>query len=402
MEMEKKIRFACLAFFRYKDVVNQGGVAQRLEQSDHNRKVVGSNPTPATFVSFLFLFCDIIRWMKVEKQQEARLLRKQGKSINEIARVLGVARSSVSKWVRTVRLTKKQQTKLKTRELEGAALGRQVSALHWHDYRKLNPKPQPNLLLLENRKRTGSFFDSWNEKSAYVLGYFAADGCMYHSRNGGFYDGGYYIQFDSIDEELISLVKNLMGIYNKTESKVLWRNDYMSKRKPQYKLRFTSKRAFQKLLNLGFTPHKSLTLKFPAVPKKYLSDFVRGYFDGDGCVYFGKIRRKDNKKIRYVLIARFTCGSRKFLEKLQQELTSVAGVGLGSLHVHGSVWDLSYSTKDARQLYNFLYPTDIVPCLKRKKDKFVEALTILRSRGLLVRLVPVTDVKRVRFSSGPH
>lgn len=284
---------------------------------------------------------------KIAQQIRARKLRSRGRSLKEISQLLHVSKSSVSGWVRNVPLGPKQRLRLAERERRGVLHSSRIRAAYWREYRKLHPRSQPNLAILENRQRIGSFFDTWNDKSAYVLGYFAADGCMYHSRNGGFYDGGYYFQFDSTDQELILLVKKLIGIFNKAELKVPWQNAFGSKRKLQYKLRLVSKKAFQRLLKLGFTPHKSLTLTFPPVPKKYLSHFVRGYFDGDGCVYFARLKRGDNGSFRHVFMVRFTCGSRGFLEVLQRRLSETAGIGRGSLHPHTSVWDLSYSTRDA-------------------------------------------------------
>ena len=41
------------------------------------------------------------------------------------------------------------------------------------------------------------------------------------------------------------------------------------------------------LIDLGCTPKKTYTLKFPTydqVPKKFMRDFLRGFFDGDGCI----------------------------------------------------------------------------------------------------------------------
>lgn len=41
------------------------------------------------------------------------------------------------------------------------------------------------------------------------------------------------------------------------------------------------------LINLGCTSRKTFTLSFPTydiVPKEYMRDFLRGYFDGDGCI----------------------------------------------------------------------------------------------------------------------
>lgn len=50
--------------------------------------------------------------MKVLEKKKAIALRKQGESIKDIAKALGVAKSSISTWVRDVRLTKTQRNKL--------------------------------------------------------------------------------------------------------------------------------------------------------------------------------------------------------------------------------------------------------------------------------------------------
>jgi hypothetical protein len=50
--------------------------------------------------------------MKTELQYEARILRQQGKPITEIARILGVAKSSISLWVRDIKLTTEQKRKI--------------------------------------------------------------------------------------------------------------------------------------------------------------------------------------------------------------------------------------------------------------------------------------------------
>jgi len=57
--------------------------------------------------------------MKTTEQQTARTLRAQGCSIKEIERSLGVARSSVSRWVRDVELGGNERAALATRVTEG-------------------------------------------------------------------------------------------------------------------------------------------------------------------------------------------------------------------------------------------------------------------------------------------
>lgn len=50
-----------------------------------------------------------------------------------------------------------------------------------------------------------------------------------------------------------------------------------------------SKKFKQRLIELGCTPQKSCTLKFPTeeqIPKEYIIPFIRGYFDGDGVLSY--------------------------------------------------------------------------------------------------------------------
>lgn len=53
--------------------------------------------------------------MKYIEKQKALKLRKKGESIKDIAKILGVAKSSVSVWVRDIKLTKKQLSTLSSK-----------------------------------------------------------------------------------------------------------------------------------------------------------------------------------------------------------------------------------------------------------------------------------------------
>lgn len=308
---------------------------------------------------------------KVREQQRARQLRAKGRSLNEISRLLQVSKSSVSIWVRDIQLTELQQYRLNERKLRGAADGRRKISAQWREYHRNNPRRGPNFALRQNLQRIRQFFGQWSADMAYVLGFFAADGCMYHSANGGYSTGGYYTVFNSTDLQLLQTTQSLIGIRNKIEAE-----KRPAPHKTKYFIRIVNKQLYVRLSQLGMTPRKSLTLSFPKVPEEFLADFVRGYLDGDGCVHFGGYKRKDSGQYRRILMVRFTCGSRKFLEVLEHQLSMAAGVGRGSLHPHTSAWDLSYGTHDARQLYYFMYPSS-VPCLERKKRIFEKALKVL-------------------------
>lgn len=65
---------------------------------------------------------------KYKLRLQARELRKEGSSIKQIAQQLGVAKSSVSWWVRDITLTEIQIAILKKREIKGSERGRFKSA----------------------------------------------------------------------------------------------------------------------------------------------------------------------------------------------------------------------------------------------------------------------------------
>ena len=49
-------------------------------------------------------------------------------------------------------------------------------------------------------------------------------------------------------------------------------------------MKFTSSQITRDLIALGVTDRKSLTLEFPNIPDKFISSYLLGYFDGDGCL----------------------------------------------------------------------------------------------------------------------
>jgi predicted transcriptional regulator len=67
---------------------------------------------------------------KLELKLQARDLRKKGLSVKEIQKRLKVSKSSVSLWVRDIRLTKKQLRKLYSNQRTGALKGSIIAALH--------------------------------------------------------------------------------------------------------------------------------------------------------------------------------------------------------------------------------------------------------------------------------
>ncbi|MDP2157257.1 MAG: hypothetical protein Q8K68_06075, partial [Nitrospirota bacterium] len=146
----------------------------------------------------------------------------------------------------------------------------------------------------------------------------------------------------------------------------------------QYRLQIGSKEWFLDLLKLGFVPHKSNSMQFPEVPRKFLGHFVRGYFDGDGCVYFSILTFADRKNKRWMLLTLFTRGSKTFLERLWESLKK-EGIRGGSLRNKARGYELAFSRRDSLALYRLLYHTaptsDLF--LPRKREKLERAIEVL-------------------------
>jgi intein/homing endonuclease len=116
---------------------------------------------------------------------------------------------------------------------------------------------------------------------------------------------------------------------------------------------------YNDIIALGGKERKSLDMDFPEIPKEFLPDFIRGYFDGDGC-----IMQLKNKRVN----SAFTCGSKKFLDTLHKILKEEAGIEGGSYDP--SCVSLKFGKKDSLKLGNYMYRDNPELFLLRKRNKF--------------------------------
>lgn len=188
------------------------------------------------------------------------------------------------------------------------------------------------------------YFKTWSNNMAYILGFWFADGCIY---NGRIFD--------------ITLHKKDKYILKKIAEELQFEgNLYDSVDKQSSRINFSCKVIYDDIVSLGGSERKSLTLEFPNIPKEYLPDFIRGYFDGDGCV----MQLKNNR-----LNSTFTCGNKKFLIKLLEILKEEAGIEGGSFD--DSCYSLKFGKKDTCRLGQYIYKNNPELFLQRKKNKFI-------------------------------
>lgn len=182
---------------------------------------------------------------------------------------------------------------------------------------------------------------------AYVLGYWYADGNIQSIPK----TRGHYIRVVSTDRDRIETFKFLLQ-----SEHVIIQEQFPDKRKSRYILRIGNRKLFDRLIHIGMTPRKSLTMVFPTVPTQYLPDFIRGYFDGDGCVFLEMRTGITQKKVVKRLQVIFTSGSKIFLDSLNEILAREAGTQIATFNKNGeNSYQLRYHTKDSIKLFQFLY-----------------------------------------------
>lgn len=203
------------------------------------------------------------------------------------------------------------------------------------------------------------FFDTWSQGMAYILGFWFADGYMR-------YEKSYRIVFVSRDKDSIYDIRKTLS-----STHPIWQR----KDDKTWNIVIFSKYLYTRLQNMGGSRRKSKTIKFPDVPPQYLPDFIRGYFDGDGSVFYVRYISTKNHKTREELRSNFTSGSREFLNSLMHILNKEIGLSLKRLGVYnaGSSLKLGYGTYDTHKLLRFMYYPNHSLSLKRK-SRFVQTL----------------------------
>lgn len=196
------------------------------------------------------------------------------------------------------------------------------------------------------------FFCKWNSSMAYVLGFWFADGYMRKEKS-------YRIVFAGKDKDIFIKIREALCSNHPIR---------LSHRDNCYFISFCSRKLYEGLTKLGGLRRKSKIITFPKVPKKFLPDFIRGYFDGDGSVFFVKYIRTKDKRLTKELRTNFTSGSRQFLNDLMKVLHNEIGLPLKVLGVfnNGSSLKLGYGMKDSDTLLRYMYYLNFPIGLKRK------------------------------------
>lgn len=202
------------------------------------------------------------------------------------------------------------------------------------------------------------------EEKAYWLGFLFADGSIRYDVRKGTYSVRLWLS--TKDETHVVKFKKFL----ETEAPIKYR---ISKIKYKSSISISegvgidvsSKIMVGDLINLGCVPNKTFRINKPNIKEDYFRHFIRGYFDGDGCISLKKSNM--GKTIDFSssseLILRWISDIFKTIDVSFSELYKVKN--------HHRLYNSKI--KDIGIIYNYFYKDSNI-YLNRKKEKFEEII----------------------------
>lgn len=266
--------------------------------------------------------------LRLKEEELRRLYQIEKRSLEDIARLYGTSRVAVWKYCGSLGLTRRSRSEARLEAQKGGKV------------------PQDHFDINEN------FFSRWSPEMAYVLGLLITDGNV--SNNGT-------ISLCMNEKELIEKVAKTMGAEHKIAPS--------KHQKGLFIFHFARAGMVKDLGALCVVPRKSMIVKFPIVPEPFLTDFIRGVFDGDGSVYFNRHSKK------HPVQTKFVSSSKEFIEKLESVLRKLglpARTIYGQPTKNGITHMFRYGHKDSEKLFAVMYKdTGNSLFLARKYNKFL-------------------------------
>lgn len=224
--------------------------------------------------------------------------------------------------------------------------------------RKNNFKTLPQEITKRKYKLQDSFFEKIDaEEKAYVLGLLYADGTYSKSNNL------ISLELQERDKEILDKITNIL----QPEKPLLFVKKRKESHQNHYRLCICSKPICTQLLKIGFESNKSFKIRFPDIQKHLIHHFIRGFFDGDGCISVYLIKNK------YQTCSFSITSNENFLKELQIILINELQLSKTKLcrdNRGNNINTLVYGGKqNCLKIRDWLYK-DATIYLKRKHDKF--------------------------------
>jgi len=207
------------------------------------------------------------------------------------------------------------------------------------------------------------FFENWTSASAYVIGFFLADGCVESRINR------ISCELSMKDYDHLIKIRNLMDSKNPI---------CIKKTRNSCALFIHNAKMVSDIIQKGVIPNKTTRVRLPEIPNEYLRDVIRGYFDGDGSIWF------DNgyKRISFL-------GNLGFIIDIEKIINNLGcSKKIPRIHNKGSdkCYNIKYSSKnDLDKIFQFMYYDNCFSLVRK---------TVL-ARGVIPGKINSTQISQV-------
>lgn len=215
------------------------------------------------------------------------------------------------------------------------------------------------------------YFDTINTfAKAYILGFITADGFVCKTSEGNFDANRLVINISHKDRAVLEFIKDEFQcdyeIIDYIPDDATYGSSMMSK------LVVNSIHMCKSLAKLGITPRKTGFEYIPKMNKKFFGSFIRGFFDGDGSVYY-----RDGGKYKTIS---FISASKDMLTQIELLLQNNCGVQTmptfckNGFRKDGTVkkgWSIRYNkTAEVATIAKYMYQHNDF-CLERKHLRLI-------------------------------
>lgn len=232
-------------------------------------------------------------------------------------------------------------------------------------------------LLYNNIKMRGNnetrlnheFFDKIGPRQAYILGFILADGSLSKDTDS------IKIELHYQDYHILEYIKKELNIFNR----IYWDTN-PERGNDSCILKFCSTRIYNRLLDLGFRPNKTYgetnyDKLYKNIPDKYMSNFILGIFDGDGCYY----KFNNNVQISFVDSHEQHISLLKKILVSKTNISTKPKINKKGEYVYSIVWG---GVDQVKKIIEYLYSN--IPCsysfLRRKAIKISETYSSVNDK----------------------
>jgi|688.fasta_scaffold401782_1 hypothetical protein len=240
----------------------------------------------------------------------------------------------------------------------------------------MNESSKNNILKSKNpnyKKRVKKFYNESffekidTEEKAYFLGLIYSDGSLQNDSDKGLYNVNItlHIKDKDILEKFIQCVNGEME---------LWKH----KQRDMVELKLNGKKIVNDLEKIGVYPNKTFTIDYPMIDENLERHFLRGYFDGDGCIRINTDKRDGSKRGDLRIVS----GSINMLNKINERMNFLFGTNMNKLYgpKNKEYKFIGWAgMSDIEKIYNGFYlNSDLF--LKRKKTIFDEVVETIKNK----------------------